>query len=86
MRAQEERRLQGLPTDRGHADRIRKLEDLSQTVKNRIAYCKGEYTYDDHGQAPQAQQGNDEAEDMDINDPDDDYLPVNPATGIKRVP
>ena len=37
----------GDDADEGHDDRIEKhLQDTEQTVRNRIAYLKGEYTYD----------------------------------------
>jgi ferredoxin len=58
--------------------------DMEQTVKNCIAYCKGEYEYDDEGQAVQRGEDGEEEEgdgssgaeeeedsDMDIDDGDD---------------
>ena len=63
----------GDDADEGHDDRIQKLEDTAQTVRNRIAYCKGEYSYDDDEQEDEAEQqeeeqreNDDELEDMDI--------------------
>jgi hypothetical protein len=35
--------------DEGYDERIQKLEDTAQTVRNRIAWCKGEYEYDGEG-------------------------------------
>lgn len=65
----------GDDADEGHDDRIEKLRDTEQTVRNRIAWCKGEYSYDDDGeQAGESEDegdervdgGVDEEEDMDI--------------------
>ncbi|KAI4612547.1 hypothetical protein J4E80_007281 [Alternaria sp. BMP 0032] len=36
----------GDDADDGYDDRIERVEDTEQTVRNRIAYLKGEYTYD----------------------------------------
>ncbi|KAI4616961.1 hypothetical protein J4E83_006543 [Alternaria metachromatica] len=44
----------GDDADEGHDDRIEKLNDTEQTVRNRIAYLKGEYTYD-HEQEPESE-------------------------------
>ena len=64
------REEQGDDADEGHDDRIEKLEATAQTVRNRIAYCKGEYSYDDDEQSAEAEQQeeqeDDELEDMDI--------------------
>ena len=62
-RAREE---EGEDADEGHDDRIEKLQDTEQTVKNRIAYCKGEYSYDDDEQGDEQGDNDAELEDMDI--------------------
>ena len=61
----------GDDADEGHDDRIEKLRDTEQTVRNRIAYCKGEYTYDHEEEETDPEQDDEEQEveessDMDI--------------------
>ncbi|KAK4935751.1 hypothetical protein LTR10_023251 [Elasticomyces elasticus] len=80
------REEQGEHADQGHDDRIQKLQDIAQTVKNQIAYCKGEYSHVGPMQGGEAGQqeagpghaapgeaengGIDYLEDMDISDDD----------------
>ncbi|KAJ4339703.1 hypothetical protein N0V95_007717 [Ascochyta clinopodiicola] len=37
--------------DEGHDDRIEKSKDTEQSVRNKFAYCKGEYAYNQEQEA-----------------------------------
>ncbi|KAI4609222.1 uncharacterized protein J4E87_011076 [Alternaria ethzedia] len=53
----------GNDADEGHDDFIEKLKDREQTVRNRIAYVKEEYTYDHEQESksePEAGSGNEQ--------------------------
>lgn len=63
----------GDDADEGHDERIEKLEDTELVVRNRIACCKGEYSYHDDERGSEAERdgeergdNEDELEDMDI--------------------
>jgi len=64
-RAREEH---GDDADEGHDGRIEKLKDMAQTTRNRIAWCKGKYAYenDSQGGEDEQEEGDDNGETSDM--------------------
>ncbi|OBT63599.1 hypothetical protein VE03_07333 [Pseudogymnoascus sp. 23342-1-I1] len=56
----------GADADEGHNQRIEKLKDTEQVVRNRIGYCKGEYSYG------YTEQDHEDEADVDEQDPKDE--------------